>query len=307
MSVHGVRRWPRRSLLALPVVAVAVSGCGVPMGPFLGRASESWTHAYPLGKNGEVTIVNINGPVDVTGVDGSTLEVHAERIASGATDQLARDLLPHITIEEHATPDFVSIETKRIAGFLLGASFQVRYHVKAPRTATVRATTVNGGVTVTAMDGRVIAQTTNGGVLAKEIGGGIEARTVNGGVSVQLAPPPDSGDRNAAVDLMTVNGGVRLALPETAKATVNASWVNGGITISGLHFEVKDQSKRRFEGSLNGGGMPIAMKTVNGGVSLGTSLGTSADEWFGPRRGRADRLPERCDDPSCLASVPPAQ
>ena len=72
-------------------------------------------------------------------------------------------------------------------GFLIGASFEVRYHVKAPRTATVRATTVNGGVTVDAMDGRVIAQTTNGGVVAKEIGGGIEARTVNGGVRVQLA------------------------------------------------------------------------------------------------------------------------
>jgi hypothetical protein len=287
MSVPGLQRRSRRSLTAFPVLVVAsmaAAGCGVGIGPFLGKASDTWTHTYPLSQSGEVTIVNVNGKVDVEGVDGSTLEVQAERIARGATDQVARDLLPRIPIEEHATPDFVSIETKRISGFLIGASFEVRYHVKAPRTATVRATTVNGVVTVTAMDGRVIAQTTNGGVVAKEIGGGIEARTVNGGVRVQLASQGRGRDSHARVDLTTINGGVHLALPETAKATVTATWVNGGVTISGLHFEVKDQSKRHFEGDLNGGGMPIAMTTVNGGVTLGTSL----DESPGTRRGRMD-------------------
>jgi hypothetical protein len=293
MSVHGLQRWSRGSLLALPmvpmvlaagvIVAVAASGCGVPIGPLQAKASDTWTHTYPLSKTGEVTIVNINGKVDVEGVDGSTLEVEAERIASGATEQLARQLLPRIPIEEHATPDFVSIETKRIAGFLIGASVEVRYHVKAPRTATVRATTVNGGVTVTAMDGRVIAQTTNGGVVATQINGGIEARTVNGGVRVQLASQA-GGDSNARVDLTTVNGGVRVAFPESAKATVIASWVNGGITISGLHFEVKDESKRHFEGRLNGGGMLITMKTVNGGITLSDRL----DQSMSPRRGRAE-------------------
>jgi putative adhesin len=279
MSVHGLQRWFRGSLLAFPVVALAVSGCGVQIGPFRGKASETWTHTYPLTKAGEVTIVNVNGKVDVEGVDGSTLEVRAERIASGATEQLARDLLPRIPIEEHATPDFVSIETKRITGVLIGASFEVRYHVKAPRTATLRATTVNGGVTVTAMDGRVIAQTTNGGVVATEIGGGIEARTVNGGVRVQLAST--GGGR---VELTTINGGVRLALPETSKATVSATWINGGMTMSGLRFEVNEESKRRFEGRLNGGGTPIELRTVNGGITIGARL----DESEGPRRGRAD-------------------
>ncbi len=286
MSVQGLQRRSRRSPLAfsvLIVASVAAAGC-VGMGPLLGRASETWTHTYPLGETGEVTIVNVNGKVDVEGVDGSTLEVQAERIARGATDQIARDLLQRIPIEEHATKDFVSVETKRISGWLIGASFEVRYHVKAPRTATVRATTVNGGVTVTAMDGRVIAQTTNGGVVAKEIGGAIEARTVNGGVRVQLAPQSRGGDADAKIKLTTVNGGVRLALPETAKASVTASWVNGGMTISGLHFEVKEQSKRHFEGDLNGGGVRITMNTVNGGVTVGSGL----DESPSSRRGQAE-------------------
>ena len=177
MLIDGPRRWRRRSLLT-PTVGVALlagatlaSGCGVPVGRHGARATDSWTHTYPLNETGEVTIANANGRIEVEGVDGSTLEVTAERIATGATDQLARDLLPRIPIEEHATPDFVSIETRRIRGFMIGASYEVRYKVKIPRTATIRATTVNGFVFITAMNGRVIAQTTNGGVLATQIAG----------------------------------------------------------------------------------------------------------------------------------------
>jgi hypothetical protein len=144
MRIDGVLR--RSGWRSLAVVALGLSGCG-PMGPLGAKASDTWTHTYPLNKTGEVTIVNANGRIDVEGVDGSTLEVQAERIASGATEQLARDLLPRIPIEEHATPDFVSIETRRLSGFLIGASYEVRYKVKIPRTATIRATTVNGAVT----------------------------------------------------------------------------------------------------------------------------------------------------------------
>jgi hypothetical protein len=306
MVISGQRRW-RRSFQTRPlgaavvaaVVALALSGCGMPGGRLGARASDSWTHTYPLNKTGEVTIVNANGRIEIEGVDGSTLEVQAERIARGATEQLARDLLPRIPIEEHATPDFVSIETKRLNGFLIGASFEVRYKVKVPRTATIRATTVNGGVTVTGVSGRVIAQTTNGGVLATEIAGALEARSVNGGLRVQFASLNGAG-----VDLRTVNGGVHVALPVTAKATVSANWVNGGINLSGLPFEVTDQSRRRFEGRLNGGGTSIDLKTVNGGITIGSRLddsfkrrGRGWDEVFGAGE-KPDEPAEKPDQPA---------
>jgi hypothetical protein len=284
--------------VVVTVLGLGLSGCGMPGGRFGARASDSWTHTYPLNKTGEVTIANANGRIEIQGVDGSTLQVQAERIARGATEQLARDLLPRIPIEEHATPEFVSVETKRLSGFLIGASYEVRYTVKVPRTATIRATTVNGGVTVTGMNGRVIAQTTNGGVLATEIAGALEARSVNGGLRIQFASLNGAG-----VDLRTVNGGVRVAFPDNAKATVSATWVNGGINLSGLPFEVTDQGRRRFEGRLNGGGTSIDLKTVNGGITLGTRLGDSAgrrgrrwDEVFDPEK--PDQPAEQPDQPA---------
>lgn len=276
MVIHGLRRWCGRSLAMGPVAvaaaALVVSGCGIPGGPGGPRVSETWTHTYPLNKTGEVTIVNANGRIEVEGVEGATaVEIEAEKIARGATEAIARDLLPRIPIEERGTPDFVSIETRRLNGFMIGASYEVRYRVKMPKGATIRATTVNGGVSVSGMDGRVIARTTNGGIRATGIAGSLEARSVNGGVRVQFA----STD-NGPSELRTVNGGVRVALPETAKATVSASWVNGGINLSGLQFEVTEQARRRFEGRLNGGGPTIEVATVNGGITLGTALDKSS-------------------------------
>jgi len=294
MSIQGLRRWCGQSVVRGPagmaLAAAVLSGCGLPVGPLGIKASETWTHTYPLSKAGEVTIVNANGRIEVEGGEGATVEVQATKIASGATEQLAKDLLPRIPIEEHSTADFVSVETRRLNGFLIGASYEVRYKVKMPRGATIRATTTNGGVSINGMEGRVIARTTNGGIMATQIAGGIEARSVNGGVRVQFA---STGTQPA--ELRTVNGGIHVALPATAKATVKATWVNGGINLTGLPFEIQEQAKRRFEGRLNGGGPSVEMATVNGGITIGSELDKSrrGTGWDEPPPGLPPDLHER--------------
>jgi hypothetical protein len=262
----------------LTASATAFVACG-PMGPYTGEAHDTWTRTYDISKTGEVSIVNVNGRVEIEGVDGSKVEVQAERVAHGATDQLARELLPKIEINDRSTPDLVHVETGRIAGILIGASFEVRYHVKAPKTAVVRVSTVNGAVDVRSVGGRTSARTTNGSVVAKDIVGGLEARTVNGGVHASFAAIGSSD-----ITLSTVNGRVRLTLPESAKATVNATWVNGGFHSNGMKFETRDSGKRHFEGLLNGGGTPVNVNTVNGGITVASVDENDDDPGFeGPQ------------------------
>jgi DUF4097 and DUF4098 domain-containing protein YvlB len=261
------------SAAATVACAAAIAACGMPMGPYKGEARDTWTRTYTLSKTGEVNITNVNGRVDVEGTDGSTVEVQAERVVRAATDQLAQDLLPKIPINDKSTADVVQVETGRISGILIGASFEVRYRVKAPKGATVRASTVNGGVEVRALSGRVVAKTINGGIVANDITGGLEAQTVNGGVRANF-----SSIGSSDVRLGTVNGGVRVSLPESAKATVNATWVNGGFDPTGIKFEVREKEKRHFEGLLNGGGTLINLNTVNGGIRIGSASDTDANE-----------------------------
>lgn len=267
---RSLRVW---TVMSVSAGVLALAGCGMPIGPYKGEARDTWTRTYTISKTGEVSISNVNGRVDVQGSDRSTVEVQAERIAHGATDQLAKDLLPKISIDDRSTPDLVHIETGRMNGILIGASFEVRYHVKAPKTTIVRASTVNGGVELHSLSGRVTARTTNGGIVATDMSGGLEARTVNGGVRAAFAALGSSD-----VTVSTVNGGVRINLPEASKATINATWVNGGFNARSLKLDTRDSSKRHFEGLLNGGGTPVNATTVNGGVVIGTNHDPDADD-----------------------------
>ena len=249
--------------MLLPV-AMAFGACEMSLGNLTGRATEEWTHTYPLTAGGEVRIVNTNGKIDVEGVDGTTVEVRAERIAKGATEDAAREMLPRIKITEDVKPDRVSVETERMGGIMIGAGFEVRSHVTAPKDAVVNVRSTNGVIALTSLGGKVSAHTTNGMVSGRKMTGGVDARTTNGGVNIDMASVG-----GAPISLQTTNGGVVLSLPDTAKADLTASCTNGGINLSALDkLEVSDKSRRHVEGKLNGGGTPITLETTNGGIRV---------------------------------------
>jgi Toastrack DUF4097 len=273
-------------LVGAMVYVLAAAACGIPVGPFHAKVSDTWTRSYELSRTGEVSISNVNGRIDVEAVDGSTVHVSAERIARGATDQLANELLQRVVISDRSTPGSVSVETEKVNGILIGASFEVRYHVKVPKTATVHASTVNGGVEARDVAG-LVARTTNGGIVGTGLTGGVEASVVNGGIRIQLAALGKDD-----VVMKTVNGGVRLVLPEKARATISASWVNGGMRRSGLNFDVRDDSRRHFEGLLNGGGTPVTLNTVNGGIAIAARADDDFKQDDNTDRPHAEKLPE---------------
>jgi hypothetical protein len=260
---RGLRSKKGYGPFLLPMI-VALAGCDVHLGDLSARATDEWTRSYPLAAGGEVRIVNTNGKIDIEGIDGSTLEVRAERIARGSTDAAARELLPRIVIKEDASPERVSLETERISGIMIGAAYEVRYHVRAPKNAAIDVTNTNGQVVLTGLAGKINAHTTNGGVKGDGLTGGVDAQSTNGQVAIDLA-----GLGRDPISLRTTNGGVVLTLPDTAKADLSAAVTNGGISVGEFqNLEVGEKSRRRFEGKLNGGGTAIDLQTTNGGVRL---------------------------------------
>ena len=250
-----------RRLLPCLVAAAALGGC---VGNFAltGHASDEWTRTYQLAPNGEIRVGNTNGRVDVEGIDGNTVEIRAERIAKATTDGAAQELLPRIKIEEDARPDRIDVHTARISGIMVGASIEVRYHVRAPKSAKLQVTNTNGIITLEGLAGAVEAHTTNGGVRASNITGSLDASTTNGGVNADFESVQHD------IRLTTTNGGVSIGLPDSAKASVVASCTNGGISVNGVKMSVTEQSRRRLEGTMNGGGVNVELKTMNGGIRI---------------------------------------
>jgi hypothetical protein len=261
----------RRLLLLL---VFALPGCDMSLGNLTARATDEWTRRYPLSPGGEVRVANTNGKIEVEPADGDDVEIRAERIARAATDTGARELLPRIRIKEEVSPDRVSVATERMSGIMIGARFEVRYYVRAPKSAIVNVTNTNGQIALTGLAGKVMARTTNGAVTARGLTGGVEARTTNGVVNIDF-----SSIGREPISARTTNGSVVLALPDGAKADVTASWTNGGINIApDLKVEVTERSRRRFEGRLNGGGTSIDLQTTNGGIRLRPHAAAEAED-----------------------------
>jgi hypothetical protein len=261
---HRPRRMPL-ALLVLPLL-VAVSACDVITADLKHSERAEWRRSYELSPSGRVEISNVNGKIIVEPSAGQTVEVAAVKIARGATAELAKEALNRAEIVEDVTREMVRVSTKipRNSGsWLHGNGLQVEYTVKVPAAAEVKFTTVNGGVHVRGLSGRITAETTNGGVVAREVSGAIEATTTNGGVDVELARVPDGG-----ATLGCTNGGIKLRLPQDARASISASVTNGGIDTGGLTLETTESSRRRLEGRLNGGGPRIRLEGTNGGIVI---------------------------------------
>ena len=233
------------------------------------RAADEWIRSYPLNLDGRVSIVNRNGGVDIEGVEGSIVEIRAERITHATTEKTAQDLLPRIGITEDIKPELVSVRTQGIQGILVGVSFEVTYHVKMPLSASVRVQTGSGDITVTGISGRLVASTGSGDIKGENLSGGVETRTVNGGTLVDLALLGTD-----PVSLRATNGSVRLALPAASNANLMASCVNGEVSITGLTFEPAGEPGpergrgKRVRGRLNKGGTSIEVQTVNGSIGI---------------------------------------
>ena len=93
---------------------------------------------------------------------------------------------------------------------------------------------------------------------------------MNGGVDVEFTRPLGSTAQCLAREPSTAAS--RSPSPTGSQASVTARVTNGGINTTGLDFQTTgEQTRRRFEGTLNGGGARVTLQTTNGGVRVSKS------------------------------------
>jgi hypothetical protein len=251
--------------LALALALPFAAACDIVGGFGNERASETWSKTYALAAGGRVEITNVNGRIELSGSDTDKVEVSAEKVGKGSTPEDAKEMLKRIEIRETISPNQIRLETRlqRPTGIHFGGG-EVRYTVRVPVGANVKLETVNGGIEVENVRGRAELQTTNGGIVARRVAGGLDASTTNGGVHADLDSLGPDG-----VQMECTNGGLRLTLPKDAKADITARIVNGGINVDGLSLDTTgEQSRRRLEGRLNGGGPRVRLEGTNGGIRI---------------------------------------
>ena len=252
-------------VLVLGVLAsIATTGCDIVTADLRHAATSEWRKSYTLEPGGRLEVSNVNGRIQVEASEGNQVEIVAQKKARGISEDAAKEAADRVEIKETVSSSSIRIETRmpQTNGMFRGSA-EVSYSVRVPSGADVKFTTVNGGIDLSRLTGKIDVETTNGGIVAREVGGAIEATTTNGGVEVELTQVASGG-----VKLGCVNGGIKLRLPSEAAATISASVANGGIDADGLKLETTESSRRSLEARLNGGGPMIKIEGTNGGIKL---------------------------------------
>lgn len=143
--------------------------------------------------------------------------------------------------------------------------WSVSYEIFVPQKTSVDARAVNGGVSVSDVEGTMHLETTNGGINLNRVAGDVSGETRNGGVNVELE---GSTWRGRQLDVETKNGGVNVSMPSNYSARLEAETVNGRV-ISDVPMVVRGWLRRQsLDGTIGSGGPLIHVSTVNGGVVL---------------------------------------
>ena len=234
--------------------ALALAGCSHATGA---NATETLSRTFALEEGGTVSVKNTNGSVRVSVGDGDQVLLRARKSARTADDLAA------ISVHIDASPRLVEIETE-IQRNTRNAS--VNYELTVPRTAAVRARSVNGSVDVEGSAGGTRAETVNGRLSISNAEGDVSAKTVNGSVDAHWSRLNGSVKNS----FETVNGSLRVRMPADANGSFSAKTVNGSIKTD-LPLEVQKSKRGRrpsINDSIGTGGPSFALSTVNGSIRI---------------------------------------
>jgi hypothetical protein len=243
---------------SVSVIALFITILAVALAPACLAITKEFNQTYPLQPGGSFELQNVNGTVDVQGWDRDTIEIHAVKTAKNRESDLAL-----VSIDVDAKPGVVSVATRYPQNE--GVEVAVEYTVRVPHCAHVEHLgTVNGTLRVSGIERVEDLRTVNGSIEVYEGGGSVHAHTTNGNVHLELLRVQD---KNGAI-AETTNGSVLLAVPADTRADLETRCLNGNFS-SELPVTFESTLKpREMHGKLGGGGAPIRLHTVNGGIRL---------------------------------------
>lgn len=242
----------------------------------LGAATltDEFEESWDVNPGGDLVLSNENGSIEIESWDRDQVHVQARVRVKAGSRNIAEDALKDFRIVSSRDGDTIRITTKKPPGndglfsWLAGRNVEldVHYEVRVPSRFDLNVETVNGSIDAKSISGISKFETVNGRIVIRNAAGSVSAGTVNGSIDVELSTTA-RGDRMA---FSTTNGGISLALPQSIAADLDAATTNGKIT-SDIPVTSHSFTRSRVRGTLNGGGVPIKVRTVNGSIRISAS------------------------------------
>jgi len=131
----------------------------------------------------------------------------------------------------------------------------------------VRLHSTDGAITVTHLDGQCDVTSTDGALRAEGRFDSLRLVSTDGSVVAKVA---EGSRMTSAWSIRTVDGSVNVSLPQNFQANINASTRDGHIKLA-LPVTVQGEiSQSKVQGTLNGGGPELTLKSTDGSIRLGS-------------------------------------
>lgn len=268
----------RSATFALVFAALAAAGC-----VHRERTDVQISRTWPATGIEQLKVSGTNGRIEIL-ADPSATEITMEARARVSGELSAEEILD-IRIDDN-----VLIVTERESAGkkfrLFGPEKQIDFEFRVPGDVRLDARNVNGRIEVDGVDASMDLTTVNGSIEVSTPGGMLVARTVNGSVRADFL------DVFPGAKLKTVNGSVRVRVPQNAQVSPEVRSVNGSF-------------RSDIPVRINAGGDEgrLQVVTVNGSVTL------SAFDRVNGRAPAPPALPELPEAPAIPdapeAPVPP--
>jgi DUF4097 and DUF4098 domain-containing protein YvlB len=129
----------------------------------------------------------------------------------------------------------------------------------------VAANTGDGSITLEGVKGAVDVNTGDGSVHVAGAPTSLKAHTGDGSVTLDL----DAGTSvSKDWEITTGDGSVKISLPASVNAELDASTGDGAINASDFGLRTSDDSRRELRGRLGTGGPTLKVRTGDGGITI---------------------------------------
>jgi hypothetical protein len=240
----------------------------------------SWNSDLAAGKT--IYIFGINGHVTATRTASRKASVTAVKLGKESNfDRVKIEATPSaggITVcalypLKHGGQMTCEAGKVNSSGEMEDTKVQVDFTIEVPDGVKLEASNVNGAIDALDLGSDIEAKTVNGSIHATSTGL-VEAETVNGSITAAMG----KGMWDRPLRFETVNGSVRVALPNEVNANLSASSVNGSISSD---FPVTVEGKflghsSKIGGTIGKGGGDLRIETVNGSILISRAGGADA-------------------------------
>ena len=245
----------------------------IPSSLFAYRLHEVWEKSFDVDEEVTLILANVNGSIEVEGWNKSRIEIVAKIKVKAGSKNKAKKIFGKIEFDVEHDRDLVRVKAElpklrkeSLFGMFGGSSpsITITYLVKVPLRTDLELASVNGNIDASDIKGDFFLKTVNGAIDLRSLGGEGGLRTVNGSIFCSL----DDFAAGAELEIKTVNGGVKVELPDEAGAELDIKTMNGKVRTNFEMNRVRRIKRNRIQGEIGDGEGYIHIRTTNGGVTV---------------------------------------